>query len=402
MSIYKNSTLEHARVSIKEKQLETYRKNYNDFLKGVKHLDGNIGISTWQNINRPAEIVDLGVWENLDLAHKADAFVQESKQFTDFFAPMESVDSFDHFEFIGEIEKIIPSENTFLEIYVYKIDEAKSHDHFEKKRAFAAMLDQNVSGFVQYSWFKSLNDPSIQLDLYWYNRTEAEIVENAQIEQNSAAGAMMQTIISMDWYETYLPFKAEIEKVDLLKSNKEYYRAKLKPEIVPLGWHSFISVKGKGAPESKAFEDAMGFLYPVAYKTKFKSKALGRDYVVPKMEGFWYVESGEFEDAAREDWCWQVMIPLPEFVHPKTAQFIIKELGFESNVSVELQEAGTHAQMMHIGSYDAEEETLKVLHSFIDDSGHIMKGYHREVYLKDPMRTEESKLKTIIRYQVSK
>jgi quinol monooxygenase YgiN len=400
MSNYKNAVLEHARVSIKEKKLETYRNQYSEFSNAVKALSGNLGISTWQNINKPTEIVDLGVWQNIEAAQKADALVQESKDFAQFFEPMESVDSFDHFEFKGELEGEAVGENTFLEIYIYKIDAHKSEDHFAKKLAFAKMLKSNVKGFVQYAWFQSANDPSIQLDLYWYNRTETEIEENAAIEQDATAGAMMSTITSMEWYETYLPFKSKIEKIDLVKSKKQYYKAKLKPEIVDLEWHNFISVKGKGAPESKGFEEAMGLLYPVAYKTKFKSKFLGRDYVVPKMEGFWYVEKGEFEDAAREDWCWQVMIPLPEFVHPKTAQFIIKELGFEGKVTIEQQESAKHAQMMHIGSYEAEEETLKVLHAFIEESGHKMAGYQREVYLKDPMRTEESKLKTIIRYQV--
>lgn len=84
----------------------------------------------------------------------------------------------------------------------------------------------------------------------------------------------------------------------------------------------------------------------------------------------------------------------------KSEDHFAKKLAFEGKVTIEQQESAKHAQMMHIGSYEAEEETLKVLHAFIDESGHKMAGYHREVYLKDPMRTEESKLNTIIRYQV--
>jgi quinol monooxygenase YgiN len=94
MSIYKNAILEHARVSIKEKKLETYRNQYSDFSNAVNELNGNLGISTWQNINKPTEIVDLGVWQNIEAAQKADALVQESKDFAQFFDPMESVDSF--------------------------------------------------------------------------------------------------------------------------------------------------------------------------------------------------------------------------------------------------------------------------------------------------------------------
>ncbi|MGB0431357.1 MAG: GyrI-like domain-containing protein [Bacteroidia bacterium] len=400
MSIYKNKILEHARVSINEKQLESYRGNYNDLKESVEGLSGNQGFSTWQNINNPNQIVDLGLWSDFNSAQKADELVQQNGDFARFFESVESVDHFDHFEFINELENSEIDKNTFLEIYLYKIDEAKASNHLEKKQAFAQMLKSKVKGFVQYSWFKSVKDPKVQLDLYWYKHTETELAENAAIEQDPIAGAMMSTITSMDWYQTYLPFKPAIEKVDLTKTKKSYYKAKLKPELLKLDWHNYISVKGKGAPESKAFEQAMGMIYPVAYKTKFKLKSLGRDYVVPKMEGFWYVESGEFADAAREDWCWQVMIPLPNFVHPKMVQSIINELGFEKIVNVELQEPGTHAQIMHIGSYEAEDESLKTLHGFIEKSGYKMAGYHREVYIKDPMKTEESKLKTILRYQV--
>ncbi len=383
MHDFKNKTLELAKVTLKAKDLKRYRDNHAAFCAAVNGLTGNKVIKTWQNIAKPTEIVDIGLWSDLKSAKSAAEKVETSSEFARFFEPMQSVDFFDHFEFIDELALSIPDEDTFLEVYLYNIDPNNAKTHLADKLTFAKMITKKSSGFVRYSWFKSIEKPELQLDLFWYKRTENEEIENEAIEAEISSGKFMQSITEFLGYDTYVPFVEQVSKVDLTKTNKTYYNAKLSPELVELDWYNYISVTGKGAPESKAFEQAMSNIYPVAYKTKFRSKELGKDYVVPKMEGFWFVENGEFEDAKREDWCWTVMIPLPSFVHPKMVKQIITELGFEESVKVELQKTAKHAQMLHMGSYEAEEETLKVLHSFIADSNLKMAGYHREVYIKN-------------------
>lgn len=49
-------------------------------------------------------------------------------------------------------------------------------------------------------------------------------------------------------------------------------------------------IDGHGDPNtSSLFTDAVEALYPVACKLKFASKQdLGRDYVVPPLEGLWW------------------------------------------------------------------------------------------------------------------
>ena len=39
---------------------------------------------------------------------------------------------------------------------------------------------------------------------------------------------------------------------------------------------------------------------------------------------------------------------------------------------------------------------------FIDENDLEVNGYHHEIYLSDPRRTAEEKLKTILRYAVKK
>jgi len=51
----------------------------------------------------------------------------------------------------------------------------------------------------------------------------------------------------------------------------------------------YLMVDGHGDPNtSTEFAAVIETLYPVAYALKFASKARGRDYVVPPLEGLWW------------------------------------------------------------------------------------------------------------------
>ena len=60
---------------------------------------------------------------------------------------------------------------------------------------------------------------------------------------------------------------------------------------------------------------------------------------------------------------------------------------------------------MHIGPYDDEPKSVNDMHEFIKDNGYELdftNRYHHEIYISDSRRTEQSKLKTIIRHPVIK
>jgi hypothetical protein len=202
------------------------------------------------------------------------------------------------------------------------------------------------------------------------------------------------------------------EKIDLAKTDKTYYKATKKPEIVDLDSYYYLTIEGQSAPEDQQFIDAIGAIYPIAYAIKFDLKAQEKDFTVPKMEAFWYVKGGaekqkEFANTPRAEWCWKIMIRMPDFVesdHFFRAVAQVKEKGKSpktDQVKFELMNEGKCAQILHIGSYEAEEETINTLHNYIWDNGMQITGYHKEVYLSDPRRAAEDKLKTIIRYSVN-
>ena len=61
---------------------------------------------------------------------------------------------------------------------------------------------------------------------------------------------------------------------------------------------------------------------------------------------------------------------------------------------------------MHIGSYDNEPETVELMHKYMEENGYKLditdSRLHHEIYLSDPRRCDESKLKTVIRHPIKK
>ena len=114
---------------------------------------------------------------------------------------------------------------------------------------------------------------------------------------------------------------------------------------------------------------------------------------------------GEFVKTPRDQWCWKITIRMPDFVehdHFFRALEQVRRKGIDGieEVKFELINEGKCVQILHLGSYENEEHSISKLHQFIADQGLEISYYHHEIYLSDPRRTAESKLKTIIRYAV--
>jgi hypothetical protein len=56
--------------------------------------------------------------------------------------------------------------------------------------------------------------------------------------------------------------------------------------------------------------------------------------------------------------------------------------------------------MLHVGPYDAEEETVAAMRAFAEAEGLSFVGRHHEIYLSDPRRVPPERLKTILREPV--
>lgn len=206
--------------------------------------------------------------------------------------------------------------------------------------------------------------------------------------------------------------EATIEKLDLLKQDPNYYKVGSEVEIRDLDPYYYLTVTGKSSPESEPFFKAIEQLYAVAYGIKFLCKGQDMDFVVPKMEGFWWIDGGyeeqhKFIDTPKEEWNWKIVIRMPDFVegdHYYRAVQKVKaknpELLLNDEVKLELINEGRCVQILHEGSYDTETPNIMKMLEFMQHNDLHVNGYHHEIYLSDPRRTPEEKLKTILRYPV--
>lgn len=198
-----------------------------------------------------------------------------------------------------------------------------------------------------------------------------------------------------------------LKKLDLTKHYPEYYKAKEKPQIVNFEPYNYITSSGISAPEDPLFNEAIEKLYSLAYGIKFVCKANELDFVVPKMEAFWWVNGEQpFDETPRSDWHWKIMFRMPDFVANSEFTTALEKLinsnklPEEHGLLFEEIHEGLSAQVIHLGSYDSEKASLEKLFNFIKQEGFEIDGYHHEIYLSDPRKVAEEKLRTIIRYAI--
>ena len=196
-------------------------------------------------------------------------------------------------------------------------------------------------------------------------------------------------------------------KIDYKKTQKELYQPNAKePVIIEVPEMQFLMIDGMGSPgDSQEYQDALSVLYTVSFRTKFLSKAKGKDYVVPPLEGLWWADNlNDFKEGNRDKWKWTMMIRQPDWITQdliNEAIAITKEkkpelLKLLPKLRLEKYKEGKAAQIMHIGPYSEEGPTVQKVQK---EGGKFdgLQDKHHEIYLSDPRRANPKTMKTIIR-----
>jgi len=207
--------------------------------------------------------------------------------------------------------------------------------------------------------------------------------------------------------------------IDYKKEYKDLYLPKTTPAIVDVPEMRFVAVEGRGNPndENGEYQQAIPVLYAVQYTIKMSKKGNFVpegyfDYVVPPLEGLWWFETLEELSAFdKSKFKWISMIRLPEFVDERVFAWACDEASRKKKIDTSKAKLltiteGLCVQCLHIGSYDDEPKTLKLINDFAEKNG-LQSDLsetrrHHEIYLSDPRKTETSKLKTILRIPVKK
>ncbi|MBQ1081387.1 GyrI-like domain-containing protein [Nocardiopsis sp. B62] len=202
------------------------------------------------------------------------------------------------------------------------------------------------------------------------------------------------------------------DRTDFKRSLDSYQAGRGRFRILEVPDLRYLMVDGHGDPNTTPlFAEGIESLYPVAYKLKFASRReLGRDYVVPPLEGLWWARDMEAFTVARDKsrWDWTLMLMVPDWIDPDMVTAAAEEAGRRNrptrldDVRLEELSEGRCVQTLHVGPFEEEAEVLARMHDgFIPEQGLRMVGRHHEIYLSDARRTAPEKLRTILRQPVT-
>lgn len=206
--------------------------------------------------------------------------------------------------------------------------------------------------------------------------------------------------------------------LDLKKDLKEFYAPSAKKvSLVDVPLFNFARLDGQIEPgrrpgDSPAFTEAIAALYGLSYTLKFmlkKRPADSVDYPVMALEALWWTDTGDYDFNQPAGWNWTAQIMQPDVI---TADLFaeglvqLKKKRGESPVFEKLRFESFHeglaVQILHVGPYATEPESLAKMDAFALENGYRMRGKHHEIYLGDPMRADPEKLKTVLRHPVER
>ncbi len=213
------------------------------------------------------------------------------------------------------------------------------------------------------------------------------------------------------------------EKLDYKKEYKNLYLPKQTPTLVDVPTMNFIMINGYGNPNDTdgQYSQAVEVLYGLSYTIKMSPRNGYEpkgyfDYVVPPLEGLWWLEEDNMDFTQKNNYLWLSMIRQPEFVTTEVFQWacdVIKRKKPQLDISkayLETYTEGLCVQMMHNGPFATEAQTIEQIDTYIIENnyknaissvnaeGKIRR--HHEIYLSDPRKTAPEKLKTVLRHPV--
>ena len=204
--------------------------------------------------------------------------------------------------------------------------------------------------------------------------------------------------------------------LDYKKEHKDLYSPKNQPSIINVPEIAFVAVEGRGDPneENGEYKKAVELLYNIQYTIKMSKKGTSTpggyfDYVVPPLEGLWWLADSKSDFRDKSKYQWISMIRLPEFADAKVFKWACDEASKKKKIDTGKAyffkfSEGLCVQCMHIGPFDNEPETLAKMDKYISENNLIKdfsdKRRHHEIYLSDPGKVDPAKMKTVLRLPV--
>ena len=205
---------------------------------------------------------------------------------------------------------------------------------------------------------------------------------------------------------------------DYKKEYKALYLPKEMPSIVEVPSMQYAAVRGHGDPNEPDGEygRAVAVLYGISYTIKMSYKGSRKvdgffEYVVPPLEGFWWMEGGApgVDYRNKSGFNWISIIRVPEFVTEEVFAWAKEEAQRKKGIDTSLAELitvseGLCVQCLHIGSYNEEPATVAKMDHYRMEQGYENdisdRRRHHEIYLSDPRKVSPERMTTVIRHPV--
>ncbi|MCG8483487.1 MAG: GyrI-like domain-containing protein [Clostridia bacterium] len=206
-------------------------------------------------------------------------------------------------------------------------------------------------------------------------------------------------------------------KKEWRKQEKHIYLPKSKPEFIEIPSFQYFTIEGKGNPNQPFFEQYISVLYALSYAVRMSYKwdnpPRGHyEYTVYPLEGVWDIDDKDrYVEGVldKDNLAFELMIRQPGFVTDDLVSQVValtqKKKPHELLDQVEFKtiNEGSCVQMLHIGPYDDEPESFKLMEQYCAENNIKRTSMkHREIYLSDPRKTTPEKLKTVLRFKAEK
>ena len=250
----------------------------------------------------------------------------------------------------------------------------------------------------------------------------AEVVEQAQTGESETTDVLLteeETVLA-EYGELYLQNTDMVGWLSIAGTNINYPVMQTPNNPNYYLKHNFekeYSDLGNPNEIDGAYQKAISILYAVAYTLKMSYKTEHKiegffEYVVPPLEGFWWqdnVDGIDYADKAAFNWI--SVIRLPEFITQKDFEWAVetasekKKLDCSSAEFLTVDE-GLCVQIMHIGAFDDEPQTVTLMDEYIAQNGYendiTESRLHHEIYLSDARKVAPEKWKTVIRHPIKR
>ena len=157
--------------------------------------------------------------------------------------------------------------------------------------------------------------------------------------------------------------------------------------------------------------EAVEYTLKMSYKTDYKIEGFFED-VVPPLEGFWWQENVSGVDYGNKDsFNWISVIRLPDFITKTDFEWAVENASKKKKLDCSKAEfitidEGLCVQIMHIGPFDNEPETVAIMDAFLEENGYENdineNRLHHEIYMSDARKVAPEKWKTVIRHPIRK